>query len=168
MQTMSSEQRLQDAVAKLPREKQPQRDLWRGIELGIEHSGNKTESSSTSKPIWFASAASFVLVAMLGWYGFQMPQQESQLRQESAALVEALSAQHQTHIDTLLEQFEGQDAVTENWQQQLQELDDAAVAIKAALKEDPANTALLKMLQHIYQQQIALIERVHAPKWQQI
>ncbi|WP_346993140.1 hypothetical protein [Alteromonas gracilis] len=47
-------------------------------------------------------------------------------------------------------------------------MDDAADAIKTALKEDPDNSALIKMLHHVYQQQIALIERVHAPKWQQI
>ena len=44
----------------------------------------------------------------------------------------------------------------------------AADAIKAALENDPNNMALLRMLQSVYQQQIDLIERVHAPKWQQI
>ena len=79
-----------------------------------------------------------------------------------------LSSQHQTQRDQLLVSLEGQPALTENWQEQLQELDDAAAAIKAALAQDPNNAALLKMLQNVYQQQISLIERVHSPKWRQI
>lgn len=37
-----------------------------------------------------------------------------------------------------------------------------------SMAEDADNTALLGMLQHIYQQQLLLIERVHAPRWQHI
>ena len=114
MQTMKSEQHLQDAIARLPVDKQPQRDLWRGIELGIENPLGEETTPATNKPVWLASAASFALVAMLGWFGFQTPSTQPDFGQESAALVEALSAQHQTHIDTLLVQFEGQAAVTEN------------------------------------------------------
>jgi hypothetical protein len=168
MQTMKSEQHLQNALAELPLEKQPERDLWRGIELGIERPIVETSATTKNKPVWLASAASFALIATLGWFGFQSAPTQPNFGQESAALVEALSAQHRSNVDALLVEFEGQAAVTENWQEQLQELDDAAGAIKLALKEDPANTALLQMLQHIYQQQIALIERVHTPKWQQI
>lgn len=39
---------------------------------------------------------------------------------------------------------------------------------KPRFVKDPDSTALLDVLQHIYQQQSLLIERVHAPKWQQI
>ena len=65
-------------------------------------------------------------------------------------------------------QFEGKNALTNNWQQQLAELDSAAEAIKKALLNEPDNMALLKMLQSVHQQQINLIERVHSPKWSQI
>ena len=77
-------------------------------------------------------------------------------------------SQQQQQVSSLLASYQSTPALTEDWQQQLKELDDAADAIKTALKEDPDNSALIKMLHHVYQQQIALIERVHAPKWQQI
>ena len=173
MQTKMNEQRLQDALAELPVEKQPERDLWRGIELALERpesmsmDASKPQTNKRLQPVWLASAASFALVATLGWFGLQ-GSPNSDLSSQSAALVASLSEQHQSQVNALLVKFEGQDPATENWQQQMSELDDAAMAIKKALEEDPANTALLKMLQHVYQQQIALVERVHTPKWQQI
>jgi hypothetical protein len=87
---------------------------------------------------------------------------------DTYALIEALSTQQQQQVNSLLASYESTPALTQDWQQQLKELDDAADAVKLALKEDPDNSALIKMLHHVYQQQIALIERVHAPKWQQI
>ena len=165
MQANSKESVLEDALTKLPREQQPDRDLWRGIELALEEPQKPSNESKSS--IWLASAASFALVVSLGWYTLlQSPIND--LSEQSAAIVESLSVQHQDSVSALLVNFEGQQAVTENWQDQLRQLDEAALAIKGALEQDPANTALLMMLQHVYQQQIALIERVHAPKWQQI
>jgi hypothetical protein len=57
--------------------------------------------------------------------------------------------------------FQDQPALTQNWQDQLTELDDAAVAIKMALRNESNNMALLKTLRYVHQQQINLIERVH-------
>ena len=65
-------------------------------------------------------------------------------------------------------QYQNQPALTDNWQQQLTELEDAERAIKQALDNEPENPALLKMLAQVYQQQLDLINKVHAPKWQQI
>ena len=84
------------------------------------------------------------------------------------ALVESMSQQQQQQVTSLLASYQSVPAVTDNWQAQMNELDDAALAIKTALKNDPNNAALIRMLHQVYQQQIALIERVHAPKWQQI
>jgi hypothetical protein len=61
--------------------------------------------------------------------------------------------------------FQDQPALTQNWQDQLTELDDAAVAIKMALRNESNNMALLKTLRYVHQQQINLIERVHSSKW---
>lgn len=157
---------LQQMLDSLPQEKAPERDLWRGIALGLE--ADETSTAGKSKKPYLALAASVVLVACLSWFGLQqgVPGKEGQLNGE--ALVAALSNQFEDQKQSLLVKYEGQEAVTQNWQQQLAELDDAASAIKVALEQDPDNTALLRMLQNVYQQQIALIERVHAPKWQQI
>ncbi|MCW8109154.1 hypothetical protein OPS25_11660 [Alteromonas ponticola] len=161
------EHELQRQLDTLPKEKQPQRDLWKGIELSLE-AENPAESRSGLHAKHIALAASFALVAMVSWFTFKPIEPQTHDSLTGQSLVTALSNQHQQQMNALLVKFEGQPAVTENWQQQLQELDSAANAIKAALEEDPDNTALLKMLQNVYQQQMMLVERVHAPKWQQI
>jgi Tfp pilus assembly protein PilF len=47
-------------------------------------------------------------------------------------------------------------------------LEEAEQAIKQALENEPQNQALLTMLAQVYQQQLDLINKVHAPRWQQI
>jgi hypothetical protein len=79
-----------------------------------------------------------------------------------------LSALFEQQKQALLVQYEAQPALTNDWQQQLDELEQAEQAVKLALQNDPENAALLKMLAQVYQQQLDLINRVHAPSWQQI
>jgi len=69
---------------------------------------------------------------------------------------------------SLLVQYQSQVALTDNWQVQLQELEDAEQAIKQTLENEPKNKALLSMLAQVYQQQLDLINKVHAPRWQHI
>ena len=161
---------LKHQLDELDREIQPKRDLWQGIELALanEPAPDQVEPNQPRQmngARMFAVAATFAFVGLFGWFTVNQPDQGMIGGQE---LVAALSNQHQQQKDSLLVKFKGQPALTQNWEQQLDELDDAAKAIKTALKEDPNNIALLKMLQNVHQQQIDLIERVHAPKWQQI
>ncbi|MCP3702828.1 MAG: hypothetical protein GY954_07855, partial [Alteromonas sp.] len=116
---------------------------------------------------WMAIAASVCLVTVL-WFAAPFAFKADENRSDGYALIDAMSMQQQQQVNSLLASYESTTALTEDWQEQLKELDDAADVIKAALKDDPDNSALIKMLHHVYQQQIALIERVHAPKWQQI
>jgi hypothetical protein len=165
------EQKLEESIASLPSAKQPERDLWRGIELGIEaqHQDANKEviTPFVSHRQWLALAASVCVVTLL-W--FAIPSVFTPVSNETAnyAVIEKMSQQQQTQVNRLLTSFERTPALTEDWQAQLNELDEAASAVKLALKNDPNNKALIRMLHHVYQQQIALIERVHAPKWQQI
>ncbi|WP_026376672.1 hypothetical protein [Aestuariibacter salexigens] len=162
------EQQLAEHIDALSRSQQPQRDLWPGIEHALAnngaqaqqqgHSGHKTQGGL------YAIAASIAVAAFVGWFSLQQPASDEAGEQ----LVQALSQQHEQQLNALMVSFQDQPALTENWQQQLKELDEAAVAIKAALEQDPDNVALLQMLQNVYQQQITLIERVHSPKWRQI
>ena len=80
-------------------------------------------------------------------------------------LVSQLSQQHEEQKQFLLTGYAQQPALTDNWQAQLTELDEAATAIKTALREDPNNAAMVNMLQQVYQQQIKLIQSVHRPGW---
>lgn len=189
------EQALQEHINQLPREKAPERDLWTGIDVALtKEMQNQQESdhlvvanSAASavppdsnnvtrllKPTtsWFALAASVMLVAVTVWLGrgelFVPNNSDVPPALASEQLVTALFEQHELQKRELLAQFAGQQALTENWSEQLAELDDASAAIRVALQNDPNNMALLKMLQHVHQQQISLIETVYQPKWQQI
>ncbi|WP_339900391.1 hypothetical protein [Paraglaciecola polaris] len=176
MRKQDFEQTLQDKLAELDAQKQPERDLWPGIELALVkqqddennvrilngRDGHIKQSDGIGR--WALLAAGIVMVALLSWKGL-MPSEPMITGND---LVAALSAQHAEQKSALLVQYEGQTALTKNWQQQLVELDSAAQAIKKALENEPNNMALLKMLQSVHQQQINLIERVHSPKWSQI
>jgi len=164
------EEHLSEQIDSLATEKQPERDLFRGVELGIEAGTNqvkKTHGHGVTNNQWLAIAASVCLVTVI-WLSAPLAFKTESTQTDTYALIEALSTQQQQQVNSLLASYESTPALTQDWQQQLKELDDAANAVKLALKEDPDNSALIKMLHHVYQQQIALIERVHAPKWQQI
>jgi hypothetical protein len=171
------EQVLQEKLELLDKQKQPERDLWPGVELALVKQGdresnipNLNEKSAITlgnSRYWVRAAvlaATFAIIALVSWKGVL-----SNVHMISGdKLVAALSAQHEEQKNALLVQFEGKSALTNNWQQQLAELDSAAKAIKKALLNEPDNIALLRMLQSVHQQQINLIERVHSPKWSQI
>lgn len=168
-----SKSKFDEALSKqleaLPEEKQPERDLWRGVALALESEPQHQKARPRPHAGWAAMAACVALIAMVSWYGLQEPAGNPDAQPMTGeALVQALSQQHEQQKQALLVEYTDTPALADNWQQQLDELDDAAAAIKAALAQDPNNPALLRMLQNVYQQQIALIERVHAPKWQRI
>lgn len=169
--TMNSfEQQLQAKINELPDTVNPERDLWRGVDRGIAAEEIASLDGANKEPTklhWVAMAASVVLVSVL-WVFVPSVLEPQSGKLEGYALVESLSKQQSEQLSGLLASYESSEPVTENWQQQLAELEDAAQAIKLVLKEDPSNAALLQMLQQVYNQQIALIEQVHAPKWQQI
>ncbi|MFT5276398.1 MAG: hypothetical protein ACI97K_002811 [Glaciecola sp.] len=156
--------RINDGIKNINLEKQPERDLWRGIEQALQNSDNAAGNSKLSgmKPM-LAMAASFMVVAVISWASF-----ESGKSMQGDALVAAMSEQHSSQKKSLLISFKDQPAATSNWQQQIDELDEAAQAIKRALKEEPNNSALLRMLKNVYEQQMAIIERVHEPSWARI
>lgn len=153
---------IEEQIAALDKHKTPSRDLWTGIEYGISNNQDMARAKPTTKP-FLAIAASLVVAVLLAFFSFESGRIES-----GEALVAQLAKQHNAQKESLLISLAGQPTTTQNWQQQLDELDEAAAAIKKALENEPNNAALLKMLQRVYEQQIALIERVHAPAWQQI
>ncbi|MDN4502349.1 hypothetical protein QX776_08040 [Alteromonadaceae bacterium BrNp21-10] len=152
------EQQLKKQIDQLSQSTAPNRDLWPGIEMAISR-----EQSTKPRPYW-AIAAGVAMLCGVGWMTLQMDPTVS----ANKNLVVVLSAQHQQQMQALMVSYQDQPALTDNWQQQLQQLDEAALAIKKALQQEPQNVALLKMLQQVHQQQIDLIEKVHSPKWQQI
>ncbi|MGQ8365554.1 hypothetical protein [Glaciecola sp. 1036] len=157
---MSKQDRLTRQINELAREKTPQRDLWQGVEHAITQGSTKVETNWRPQ---LAIAASLLLVVLVGYMGYQ-----SGINTQSSIIAEQMSEQYLKQREELLVSFQDKPATTENWQQQLDDLDRAAAAIKSALQEDPKNPALLHMLKQVYEQQLKLIERVHAPSWQKI
>ncbi|BDX07962.1 hypothetical protein [Planctobacterium marinum] len=177
MSNKDFEQTLQDKIQSLPTEMQPEKDLWQGIDIALtsaEKVAAKNDNDATTGQVislsqWFpakpmALAASLVLVALIGWNGLQ----KTSSNEVSSSLVARMMEQHDEQKSVLLASMSESPELTDNWQAQLQELEQAATAIEAALENEPNNITLLKMLQQVHQQQLELIERVHAPVWQQI
>ena len=147
-------------LAELNKVQQPDRDLWPGIELALLCESSEPSMVVAGKKM-YAIAATVAIFGLIGWLSVnQYP-----VSLTGDELVASLSAQHLDQKNALLIRFQDQPALTQNWQDQLTELDDAAVAIKMALRNESNNMALLKMLRHVHQQQINLIERVHSSKW---
>ena len=165
----NSQQKLDEMVNKGCRELAPERELWTGIEQAINQSENlngESEFSEAATGSWrkstFAIAASVFVAVTVGLFAY-----ETGKTVQGDALIAAMTEQHQNQKQSLLIRFKDRPAATNNWQQQLDELDEAAAAIKKALAEEPNNPALLKMLKNVYEQQMAIIERVHEPTWNQ-
>lgn len=159
---------IDDLVKELPVHS-PQRDLWQGIEAAIVKDEQAVSPNQSGKSPWlkYASlAASICCVAVLA---YSVPQLSKEYRGDVAGdILQELETQHNQHKQALLVSYEDVPVAMEDWQTQLTELEQAADAIKKVLAEDPDNTALLKMLQNVYQQQIDLIETVHVSRWQRI
>jgi hypothetical protein len=168
----TTNQQIDQQINSLARDKSPDRDLWQGIEFAIVN--QSAQQSIAKEPIgakpkphkvrqYLAIAASICILGFIGVIAiYQYPSMRAQ------SLVATLSAEHQKQKQALLISFKDATAATNNWQQQLDDLDEAETAIKQALKEAPNNQALLKMLKQVYEQQLAIIEKVHAPAWQHI
>ncbi len=155
------ERLLQEKLDDLPREIQPQRDLWPGIDLALEN-----HAQGANKPALLAGiAASIAVFSLVGLLILNTGTDPGNEPGELAQLVSNMSEQYENQKRSLLASYEQQPALTDNWQQQLQELDDAATVIRTALTEDPGDADLIRLLQQVYQQQIKLIQSVHQPRW---
>lgn len=180
MSKQDFEQYLHEQIEHVPDSIQPKKDLWSGIDIALtmraenaEHVPSPTSEASEksnvisanflSSPKVYALAASFFAVAAISWNMTQTPQVS-----DASLLVDSMTQQHSAQKDALLVSVSETQPLTQDWQQQLNDLEAAALAIRTALEKEPDNVALLKMLQQVHQQQIDLIERVHSPQWNRI
>ena len=154
-------QLLQQKIDALPRELEPERDLWPGIDLALEERARNVNRQYRRTAI----AASIAVFGLVGLLFLNSLTGQQGRRVDMDRLISSMSGQHEDYKQLLLTRYQQQPALTDNWQEQLQELDDAAAVIKSALKEDPGDGELIKLLQQVYQQQINLIQSVHQPGW---
>lgn len=155
--------RLDEAIKKVAKTKQPERDLWPGIELALTR-GQATLATNKSsfKPL-YAVAASVALVLIVSVGSFYSGQ-----KSQTQIIAEQMSADYLAKREALLVAYGNNTVTVNDLEKQLADLDDAADAIRKAITEDPNNPVLLQMLKRVYAQQIELIEKVHAPQWQQL
>jgi cysteinyl-tRNA synthetase len=78
-----------------------------------------------------------------------------------ANYVEQLAAQHRNTMAALQAAYRNTPALTTNWNDQLNGMERAADTVRKALRDDPDNIALLRMLNDVYQQEVDLLRRVH-------
>lgn len=163
MNYSSKEQALDQAINDLPKELEPSRDLWVGIEQAVA----KTEQE-LEKPViyanWKSIAAAFLPVAFLAGFYINGSKQNT----DTMPWLEPVTASFELQKTQLLKRVDDQPQITNNWQQSLQELEQAEKSLKQALKSQPGDPALMKMLTHVYQLQLHVIARSHQPKYFQI
>lgn len=140
-------------------EMEPGKDLWSGIDRALVKP-EVTQKARLNAKAMGAIAASTIAALV----GIQLYTKAPSDSDTFANMTRYFEKQKQG----LLVQYQSQPALTDNWQQQLAELEQAEKAIKQALENEPQNPALLKMLAQVYQQQLDLINKVHQPAWQTI
>ena len=163
------DQKLQSQIDALPKELAPSRDLWAGIDHALER---RQQSSLPAFGKLSAVAAGFGALALTLWV-MMAGQSDPALTPGGQSghpmqYVMDISSSFEQQKRALLVKYQDNQPAAENWRAQLEELDNAATAIKKALDDDPGNAQLIKMLQQTYQQQLDLIEAVNRSPWQSI
>lgn len=150
---------LNESLNQLNKNISPENELWDVIEHKITAHSHSNKNTKTYWPILTTIAASFTAVLVGILLFFKAPDTNT-----AFVMSEFFNKQKQS----LLVQYQSQAALTDNWQVQLQELEDAELAIKKTLKNKPKNKVLLSMLAQVYKQQLDLINKVHTPYWRHI
>lgn len=155
---------LDQFVQSLPREIQPSQDLWPRIERALDDlEGRKHKPGKQMLPRYWIQAAAILILLVTGTLLFIKPDQPG-----NKVDIAALSRLFEDQKQNLLISYKDVPALTGNWIEQLQELEDAADTISASLEENPNNTVLLGMLKQVYMQQLDLIQTVHQTDYRSI
>jgi len=162
-----TEQNLRDAIAKLPQEMTPERDLWSGIEKAINQKSQTVTSDSNKVFMPTAWAASVVAAVLLTWVTLG-PQQES--TQNPVNLVAEMQQDFERQKQTMLVSFGTPDVkqLSEAMQAELNKLSSAQKTISKALADDPNNSDLLNLLRWTQKQELDLLKQLYSPQWQTI
>ena len=174
MNKQISDQTLASQVSELPKEMQPQRDLWSGIERAIQdksqHDNTTNKKGNVVPMAWAASIIAAVLVA---WVSFvpttsklTMPltvSNEKAAQSNAGVLVSSMQENFQQQKQAMLVSY-GQPDMTNlpaKMQTQLIELAQARKAIEKALINDENNADLLNLLRFTQQQELNLLQQLY-------
>lgn len=149
---------LDKKLQELPLEIAPETDLWVTLEREITAHQKKKLAFSYGP---FAIAASIVVCVLIA---LVFPRDKMSGEQEVAVLshpvVEQIASHYELQKTSLLSNVDVNLALTSNWQQQLDDLDRAKVAVQKALEQDPNNIYLISSYKDLHEQSISLLMRV--------
>jgi len=145
--------KLDDLMKHHQHELTPNKDLWRGIDIALEHKKRPVRFYRSSK--WLALAATLVLSVVVL---YQVPLGERLINNESS-LSEQLIAQHVQQRELLVVTYQqaGYNVVTPEIEPELMRLREATRSLQDALAKSPNDTGLLEMLNWVQQQELALL-----------
>lgn len=149
---------LQHAVEQVPRLQLPRRDLWPGIEHAL---ADTAPQHAWKQYAALAAALLLILFTSLQYGRVQPAPVVAGIDQE---LLATIQSEHQQNKQARLVQYDTAQPFYQAWGTQMQQLEQAEQVIYNALREEPSNLELLKMLRQIQQRQLDLIDRVFAPR----
>lgn len=151
-------QTLEQAIARVPRDQLPRRDLWPGIELAINEAPQR---SRWHQHLALAASLLLVLGASLQFGRVQPAPGTSGI--DRNVLVE-LQSEHQLSKQALLVQYGDAPALYPDWEAQMRQLEQAEQVIYNALREEPGNIELLRILRLVQEKQLNLIDSVFSSR----
>jgi hypothetical protein len=168
-----SDKTLASHIGKLPKEMQPQRDLWSGIERAIQDKSQQSTLTDEKKNIIpMAWAASLIAAVLVAWVSFvpspqtSMPMTASNdetLKSTSGQLVNSMQASFQQQKQAMLVSYGKPDMsnLPVTMKSQLEELAQARKTIEKALANDENNVDLLNLLRFTQQQELNLLQQLY-------
>jgi hypothetical protein len=154
-QLSDAELRLQ--LRGLPKEREPERDLWSGIQASIQNAPVRKNRRALSS---FAMAASLAFIAAIALPLF-LSQPSDDTNSLKAQVVSNEVKAMDTEYQAALKEFSTIELAPE-LKTQLQLLDDSANKLRQALNQSPQSTYLIPMLRRIYLQRLQLTQRAIA------
>jgi hypothetical protein len=174
MNKQVSDKILASQVDKLPKEMQPQRDLWSGIERAIQDKSQQSNIASKKNNIVpMAWAASLIAAVLVAWISFAPATSKlstpltvnsgDALQPSAGLLVSSMQETFQQQKQAMLVSY-GQPDMTNlpaKMQAQLIELAQARKTIEKALVNDENNVDLLNLLRFTQQQELNLLQQLY-------
>lgn len=155
----TKDQLLQNELDSLKNEIQPERDLWSGIDHGINHSTWHSNFSVKN----LAVAASFALVLSFAVVQSLRPASNN-IDEGLLQLMSALQLEHKQNKQALLVKFTESMPSYQHWETEMQELEDAEALLYETLLKEPNNLTILTILRQVQNKQLELLNTVYAPR----
>lgn len=175
---MKTEQDLDNLVAALPRDMQPESDLWQSLEPRLAERKSTSARRMSRLNQMLGMAAALILMLVVGWRVLVVPDDAGSPVavtgggiEADAVIADALPPQYAMALqfeslkaEQLAQLTPGSNNLGD-WQYQLVSWDQAIDQVSGALNDYPHNVYLLSQMQGLYEQQLdylRLIGRVDA------